>query len=309
MKFTLNCPHLDAAETIFTQRALEHIRAKTYDIKYAQLRGRTLIPVDNSVSPAAETITYQQFNSVGMAQIISNYSTRLPRSDVFMKEFTVRVRSIGNAYGYNIQEVRAAQLAKQDLPARKATAARQAYEQKIDKIAQLGDTDYGLLGLLNQPNTTLYTVPNGAGGSALWTSKTPDEILADLNGIVNKIIKDTQEVEAPDVLVLPTDQLALIKQKARSTTSDVTIAQFFLNNQEHIKQLVSWAPLATAGAGSTARMVAYRRSEEALQLVIPQEFEQLAPYTSELEIVTPCHGRCAGVVVYYPLSIAYGDGI
>lgn len=308
--FKVNCPHLDASETVFVQRQLEQVRSQTYDVKFPALKGRQLVPIDNSISPGAETVTYRQFTPVGMAIILSNYSQRLPRVDVFVKEFTSRIRGLGDAYGFSIQEIRAAQFAGVPLEQRKANAARQAYEQKIDKIIQFGDSDYGLLGFINQPNVSAYTVPNNAGNtSALWVDKTADEILLDLNGIEQQIIENTQEVEAPDTLLLPTAQYALINTKPRSTTSDTTIAQFFLRNSPNIKQIVPWVALKGAGAGGSDRMMAYRRSPDVVQAIESQPFEQLAPQTEGLEIITNCHGRCGGVAVYYPLAICVGDGI
>lgn len=309
MAFKVNCPHLDASETAFTQRSLEQIRANTYDVKFPVLKGRQLIPVDTSISPGAETVTYRQYTPVGMAIIISNYSQRLPRSDVFVKEFTSRIRGIGTAYGFSIQEIRAAQFAGVPLEQRKANAARQAYETTFDQILRTGDSTYGLLGFVNQPNVSVYTVPNGAATTATWATKTADEILADLNGIEQKIVDNTKEVEAPDTILVPPNQYALINTKPRSTTSDTTIAQFFLKNSPNVKQIVSWSALKGAGTGGTDRMIAYRRSPDVLQAIEPQPFEQLAPQTEGLEIITNCHGRCGGVVVYYPLAICVGDGI
>lgn len=309
MAFVFSSPHFDASETVFVQRQLEQVRAQTYDVKYPALKGRQFVPVDTSISPGAETVTYRQYTNVGMAIILSNYSQRLPRADVFVKEFTSRIRGIGNSYGFSIQEMRAAQYAGVPLEQRKANAARQAYELKFDQIVQTGDSTYGLLGFINQPNVSVYTVPNGVSGTATWATKTADEILADLNGIEQKIVDNTKEVEAPDTILLPPAQYALIHTKPRSSTSDTTIAEFFLKNSANVKQFATWSALKTAGSGGSDRMIAYRRSPDVLQAIEPQPFEQLAPQTEGLEIVTHCHGRSGGVVVYYPLAICFGDGI
>jgi hypothetical protein len=50
----------DSKFTSALERQLEFIKAQTYDIVYPELKARTLIPVDNSVDPGAETITYRQ---------------------------------------------------------------------------------------------------------------------------------------------------------------------------------------------------------------------------------------------------------
>jgi hypothetical protein len=299
----------DVGESVFFARQLEAIRPKTYDLKLVNLLSRQLIPVDNSVGNGIDVITFRQYTPVGMAKIISDYATDFPRADVFGQEFSSPVRSIGAAYGYNIQEIRKAMQAGVDLEQRRANAARRFVEEKIDTVGRVGDSQSGLLGLLNQANTTAFTVPNGALGTATWVTKTADEILADLNGIANGIVSSTKHVEIPDTIVLPGAQHALISTKPRSTVSDTTILEFFLKTSPWIKRVLPWDQLTGAGAAGKDRMVCYRIDPDALQLVIPQEFEQFPPQAEGMEFKTHCHARCGGVIVYYPLSISYGDGI
>ena len=46
----------DGAESMFIERQLESVRAKVYEVLYATLQARMLIPVDNSDDPGAESI-------------------------------------------------------------------------------------------------------------------------------------------------------------------------------------------------------------------------------------------------------------
>lgn len=301
--------NMDASESAFLSRELEHIRAKAYDKKYPELLARSFIPVDNSVPSGAQTVTYKQYDQVGIAKIISDYADDLPRADVFGNEFTSRIKGIGTSYGYSIQEVRAAQMAGTPLQQMKANAARRSAEVRIDQIAQTGDASHGLLGFLNQPNASVYTIPLGVAGFQAWTTKTPDEIVADLNGIANFIYASTNGVEVPDTIILPLEQYTLIATKRMGDGSDTTILDFFLEASPFIQTVAPWYAVNGAGAAGADRMVCYKRDPDALQLIISQEFEQLPPQAKNLEVVTPCHARCGGVVCYYPLTVAYGDGI
>lgn len=301
--------HMDASESAFTSRQLEVIRARTYDIKLPPLKARSFLPVDNSVSPGAETVTYGQYEQFGLARVLKSYAEDLPRADVKKVEFTSKIRGLGAAYGYSIQEIRAAMFAGVSLDQKKATATRRAIEEQIDTIARTGLSSHGLNGFINAANVSTYTVPNGAGGSALFKNKTPDEVVKDLNGIANGIVSSTKEIEIPDTLLLPIEQYTDIATRRMGDGSNVTILQYFLTASPYVKQVAPWSALKAAGAGATDRMICYRRDPDVLQLVIPQEFEQLAPQQQMLEIVTPCHARCGGVVVYYPLAISTGDGI
>lgn len=301
--------HLDASESVIATKALEEVRSATYDIKYPELMGREFAPVDSSLNPGTEVVTYHQYDSYGVAKIISNYADDLPRADVSVKEFSSRVRSLGASYGYSIQDLRAASMAKVNLPQRKADAGRRSIEEGIDRIVRNGDTTNGLLGLLNQPNAIVYTIPLGVSGFADWPRKTPDEVIADMNGPQNFMYDTTNGVEIADTMILPLDAYAHIASRRMGDGSDTTILEFFLENSAFVKTVAPWYPLKNAGVSGAKRMLTYRRNPNAVQLVIPQDFEQFPPQAKNLELVTPCHARCGGVVLYYPLSMAYADGI
>ena len=115
----------DANESVFFARQLEYVKAKTYDIKRAPLNAMRLFPVSTETPEGATTITYRQYDGVGMAKIVANYANDLPRADVTGKEFTSPIRSIADAYGYNTQEIRSAMFAGVPLNAKKATQAGQ----------------------------------------------------------------------------------------------------------------------------------------------------------------------------------------
>lgn len=302
--------NMDAAESVFAVRALEAVKAKAYDIKYPQFLARSLIPTASDVDPAAKVVTYRQYDQFGLAKIISGYSDDLPRADVSGKEYTSPVRPIATSYGYNIYEIRHARKEGIDLEQKKANAARRAFEERIESIAFTGDSTYGLLGLSNQTNATIFTVPNNeADDSSNWADKSADEILADLFGIGDYVISQTRGAEKPDTMLLPQAQYSLAARTLLTSTGTDTVLDFFIRTNKNIKTVEVWDLLKGAGSASTDRMLVYPRNTDALELIIPQDFEQLDGQPRNLEVVVPCHGTCGGVLVYYPLAVAYGDGI
>lgn len=301
---------LDADESIFFSRELEAVKSRSYDVEYPELKARRLIPVDTEANAGARSIVYQQYDQVGMAKIIANYADDAPRADVKGKEFTVAVKDLGASYGYNLKEVRAARMAGKPLEQRRANAARRAVLQKENNIAFFGDAETGLRGLLNHPNILEYTLPNdGSGSSKLWSSKTADQILRDMNNTANNIVEQTKGVETPDTLLLPVNQYTFIASTPRSSTSDTTILEYFLRNNPFINN-VEWVnELDSAGAGGVDRMVAYKRSPDKVTLDVPSDFEQLPPQERNFEFVVPCTSSLAGVILYYPLSVCFADGL
>jgi hypothetical protein len=300
---------LDANETAFFTRELESIKAKTYDIKYPELKARRLFPVSFEAGPGAESIVYQQFDQIGMAKLIASYADDLPRADVVGREFTARVKSIGASFGYNIQEIRAAVKAGRPLQARKASAAKRAVSYLENKVAFFGDSATGLVGFLSHPNVTKTNAPNGVSGTATWATKTPDEILKDMNDAANGIVTISKGMEIPDTMILPMAQYNYIKSTARSANSDKTILQYFLENNGYIKTVEWVSELLGAGASGKDCLVCYRKDPDALTLEIPQDFEQFPEEQRGLEYIVACHQRIGGVIVYYPLSVNILSGI
>jgi hypothetical protein len=301
---------LDAGDlNVFFARQLEHIEGETYDVQYPELIGKTLVPVNSRVGRGKKIYTYRQFDKVGVAKLLASYAEDLPRVDVRGREFSVRIEGYGASFGYSIQDIRAAAEENVPLDAMKAEAARQVIETTLDKIAAIGDTDTGAVGLLNIANATRVALPNGAGGKASWGKKTTLEILADLNALANKSYNLTYGIERAGTMVLPLDAFTLISTTPMSATiPNESILAVFLKNQQFVKEVVPWYRCTNAGLGGTLdRIVVYKKDPKKLEFIEPQPFEIFPPEAKNLEFVSPCHARTAGVVCRYPLSVTYGD--
>ena len=296
--------NLDDGESVFFARELESIKTRLYDVMYPEFKARMFCPVDDSAGPGAEAITYYQYDKVGMAKIIGDYSDDLPAADATGQKFTSPVESIGNSFRYNRQEVEASAMAGRPLRVMKAMAARRAHEQKVDEICAFGDPTTGLRGMLNHAN-----VPVGNAVNGNWTSATPsDDVLADLNEGVETMISSTNSVESPDTLVLSPSRFTFLAQ-TRLTDQNTTLLEFFLRTNPWIRNVDHWYRLESAGVGGTQRMLFYRRDPSVLTLEIPKEFTQLPVQERNLAFVVPCHSRIGGVIVYRPLAMLYRDGI
>lgn len=300
----------DANESIFFARQLEHVKSQTYDIKYPALSALNLFPIDTSAGAGSKTITYRQYDTVGMAKVIANYANDLPRADVVAKEFTSNIRGIGDSYGYDVQEIRYANQTGTSLEARKAAAARRAHDQKINALAWAGDADHGLPGFLTNANIPGYTIPaDGTGTSKLFSTKTADLIIRDVNGIINQVLTQSKGVHAANELWLPIAQYALISSMPRSTGSDQTVLQFLQANNPG----VTFKPVLeldnAMSSGTLDTMVAIENTIDNIQLNIPMPFMQHAPQQKGLAFEVPCESRFGGVTITYPLAMAMADSI
>jgi hypothetical protein len=299
---------LDAGETAFFARQLEYIKSRTYDTKYKNLKAKMLLPVSSEAPAGADYIIWYSFSKAGQAKIIADYANDFPRVDVYATENQSKIKSLGDSYGYAIKEIRRAQMTGLDLNTRRANTARRAIEELIDNLAWNGDADFNIQGFLDYPGITEYTVPNGASTSPLWSTKTPDEIIKDLSGMKTAVSVPTNGREEIDTILLPRAQYNLIKDTRMTDGNTKTIFTFFMDNNPGITIEVL-DELAGAGAGATDRMMGYVRDPNNVTLELPQPFEQLEADKKGMEYVIPCHAEHGGVIVYYPQSVVFGDGI
>lgn len=301
---------LDSEESVFFGRQLESVKAKTYDILFPEYKALTLIPMSSEADPGAETIKYEQYEDVGIAQLLASYSDDVPRADVKGREVRSPVKPLASSYAYNLQEIRAAKMAGKPLVQKKANAAKRAIDYKQNLIGFFGDSATGLLGLINNPNIGEYVVPaDGSGSSKLWSTKTADLILRDMNGVSDQIFTVTKGVHQANTLLLPLAAYTIAATTMMGTSALETVLSFFLKTNPFVKEVTWLNELKGAGATTTDRMLAYMKSPDVLTLEITQPFEQLPVQEEGFEFVTYVHQRTGGVIVYYPLAICFGDGI
>jgi len=299
---------LDAAQTLFFKRELEHIIPELFEFEHARINARKIFPIDRSAGPAAEVITFRQITKTGVAKIISDYADDIPNVNVFGEEFTGKVRSLAVGAKWSVQEIRAATMAGRPLDRQQAEAARETMMRKENAIAFQGDAKHGLVGLFTDPNIPTATVVDPGGGTE-WVNKTAEQILTDMNSCANSIVETTGDVEVPNTLLMPTEQYNLISTTNAGMGTDTTVLTYFLNNQPYIKEVMNIRELDEAGTADADVMVAYDRNASKLRMNIPLDLEQFAPQEKGLCISVPYHMRVGGLTVTKPHSLNICEGI
>ena len=306
------------AASVFFARELDFVKSQSYDVEYPEFTALSLFPMSSEVDPGAETVTYYSYDKTGLAKIISNYATDLPRADVKGKPTTAIIKSLGDSYGYSIQEMRASRMAGKSLDTRKAESARYQIDYLNNKIAWNGDAETGLKGVLSTDNDVpLYTVANGAKGTTSWADKTEDEILADITGMLKQMATVTKKVEKPDTLALSSDAYIEIQNKRIEGTA-TTVLKYIQDNIPDIKQIVSCPeldadsvetnPYAAASDGKAVALL-FKNDSRKLSIENPLPFMQYPIQTQGLEVVVPCEARTAGAMIYYPMSLLIAVGV
>lgn len=310
----------DANETAAMARELEYVFAEVYRQEFPDLVGRSLIPVKTGVPSGAEAHTFTEVKAYGKASIVHNYATDFPSTEVQGTQYSQMIRSLGGSYQYSVQDVRAAQLTKINMPTEKAIANRDQMERLLDGLVLTGDTNSNLIGL-NSPSLVANfnaVAKKTAGttwlaGAVASPTTIAAEILADVRALFSAIPVATLNKHRANTLVVDTATYNFLAFTERgfgsnSLSDSTTLLQYLLSNVPGLQQIVCWPRLDAAGAGGKSRIFAMDRNPNVIYQVLPQDFEQFPPQARGLAFIINCHMRWGGVVCPYPKAIAYMDG-
>lgn len=285
--------------SLFFARQLDYVKATVYARKFPAMNADTLVPDSTDMPEWAETITTYSYDQVGMAKIIANYADDLPRSDVRGTLRMVGVKTLGDSYGYNINEITASRATGAGLDVRKADAARRAVDLKIATIKMVGDPDYGLYGLFTFPGfpETILPFPGP------WDVLTGDQIYANLNALSYSYMNQARGTHSANLLALAPTAFFSAQTKffGAPTTAPITAMDLWKSQNPGITVA---NVIECQGASPTGQDVAllYENNVANFSHEFVMAFKQLPPEARNLEFVINCMARSGGVNVYYPLA-------
>lgn len=179
-------------------------------------------------------------------------------------------------------------------------------------MVYLGDAANGVKGLVNQTSVTAVVVANGASASPLWTSKTDDEILQDLNTQLTAAWAATGYKIMPSRVGLPPAKFAyLISRKIAN--GSMSIAKFLSENSIAMSQngrpleLVPMRELIGAGTAGADRMMFYTKDRKNLRFPMSPTASTAVQYR-DLFQRTIYYLRMGVVELLRPETVRYADG-
>ena len=316
-------------EGVFFMRQLEYIQAQSYDVLYPELKGRGMFALNTEGGEGIQTITYRSYDKRGETAIIAGKATDLPRGDISGKEYSISVRTLGNAFGYSRQEIASAKVTGMPLEARKAEATRRSYEEKVNQIIFFGSPENNLHGFYDGPagapclTATKTDVAAGVSTTKAWATKTPDEIISDLNTGLTKMFVDTKQLFRPDKLVMSVASKKILETTPRSLQSDMSIMNWFLANNSFIhsrdqivdvNEVAGIYPATAAGVfdstgQSSEGFTVVASGEDNMRVREPFPYMHLPVQLKGLEFEINCYGRFAGVEMIRPAAVQHWMGI
>ena len=287
---------------LFFKRQLEFISPEVLRKRLPPLNGMRMVAVRTDVPVGPETYTFRMYEPLGVAKFISDYADDLPSVDVAAKEETFKIHEIGASYQYSMGEIEAARYANTNLDLEKAMAARRAIDERINQLIWYGDAAHGLHGFTNYPY-----IPREALAEPLdATASDNDAILNTMNTFCNAVHNESNQTERATRLIMPQTQFSYIANTRLSAASDTTILQYFLSNQQWVKEVLPANELAGAGYGGEDLMIAYDPDPRVVKFVLPRPFTQKPAQERNLAMVINCHSRVGGVCSQYPRAARIG---
>lgn len=306
----------DQVGLAFLTPQLHRIEAEVYMTRYPSFDITPFMPVvsDGDMWDVG-TLVYSMDN-VGSAEFIGGGAFDVPYASTTMSQATRNFHLAAIGYEWNTQEMQRAAKLGRSLSADKAQAAVMAADRFVYGIAMTGrnargEDEKGWTGFTNMAGVTSAQVAaDGTGSSRLWTSKTPDQILRDINAALTAVETGTSETSIADTLVLPTSAYNYIATTPRATGSDMTVLSYLRANNVYGPNLtiLKSRALETAGTGSTTRLVAYERSPQVLRFLLPGP-HQFLPAFQKSSLVYEVAGimNVGGLDLRLPKAVIYRD--
>lgn len=300
----------------FLTPQLHRIETEVYQRKYPSFDFSNFMFVDTSGDMWDVGTVFYSMDSAGRAEFLNGKSFDMPYADNQMAQHTHGFHLAGIGYEWSTQELERAAKLGRALGSDKAMAADQSAQAFLYSIATTGKTpgaaasEKNWTGLFNNASAPSAQVANdGTGPSRLWSAKTPDLILRDINEAINAVESGTGETHVANTLILPTSRYNYIAN-ARVTDTNSTVLSFLQANNSAGEALTikKSRSLETAGTGNSTRMVAYDNSREVVRFHLPGPHEFLAPFQkSSMTYEVGGIMNVGGTEVRLPKAIVYRD--
>lgn len=195
---------------------------------------------------------------------------------------------------------------------------RMSFDKHQDENIYVGLEEYGTTGLINNPDATASTVADGASGNGNWVTKTPAEILKDVNTALTATWAQAgyDMAAIPNHILIPYEEYTYILNTPVSDLATKSIMDYIMENNIANKNGGDLFIGATAwckgvGTGDTDRMVVYVNHERYAKAdeLVPLSRIMSAPNVANVCYDTAYMANLSEAQILYPQTITYWDQI
>ena len=192
------------------------------------------------------------------------------------------------------------------------------FNKLLDRNVYVGISKSGTFGLVNQPGVSASLVDQGASLSTLWSTKTPSEILNDINLLIEETWAQSEydlTGMCNQILIDPINYTYIATQLVSLAGTQSILSYLEANNiaAKQGRPLKIFPSRWCMGAGVNAlnRMVGYVNAENRvhMDLTVPLSRVMTAPNVQSASYETLYAAQIGQIKVLYYQCIKYKDGI
>lgn len=297
----------------------QNIEREVYRMRYPEFNYASLLSVVTEGSAWATGTTFFTLDTVGTTEWIGNEANDAPYTDLVRGTGEHAFHTRAGAYRWSLPELNLANLLGLSLPSEKAEGVRKIMERFLFDLAVVGNAEKNMKGLINQTGVPAGDVPaDGAGGATWWASKTPDQILRDINNGIMSVRAATNTTITPNRMLVPEAVFADIATRRISAGGDgtMTVLDFLMTKNAYtamtglpftVRPLLE---LNAADPGGDGRAVIYENSRDVARFHLPLPFMFLPMFQkNSMQWEQVGIARTGGTEVRIPKGMVYLDGV
>jgi len=298
----------------FVTNNLQAIQAQVEETLYLDFRLNELIPIVTNVPEGATTYSYRVTDKAGQGSFIENNGTNASGAGISARNVPYSIEYAGIVAKWSIEDLRRAAFTGIPLDSETIDAAATGAMDHIEKVGLVGDAARNFVGLTN-----LSGIPTSTA-AANWSTLSAEALVKVIQAEITAVIKSTNEIVGRVIkkgltIYLPIDQFALVTETNIAADANKTVWDFvsqyntwtqMTGQKPMIKQV---AELATAGAGSTARLLVGFNDVKVMEMAIPMMPRVITTINHGYTVDAPLEYKVSGLNVKRPGTMRYVDDI
>jgi hypothetical protein len=221
---------------------------------------------------------------------------------------------------YTIPELESSIKLGRPIDLQKVEGLQLKHQMDIDEMVYVGDSFLGATGLFNHAGITTTTASVGGLGTTTWATKTPTEILADVNALLTNTWAASGYAVIPDRLLLPPAQYGQLLSQTVSAAGNQSVLKFLEENNLAAQRggrleiyPSKWAIGMGVGGtpqtlGTVDRALAYSKDPRRVRYPLTPIQKTPVQYQG-IYYVTVFYCKLGVVEFIYPSTFAFLDGV
>lgn len=308
----------------FVTSNFEYVDDNELEVLYPSILYPTLLPdgaIKAGMAEGGDIFSIPFVDKRGVGDVRASGSNNIPQVGATLSKISVNVRYGSVGASIDLQDLQRSDFSRSggryglDIISQLNGAMEIASERHIERTVWFGDAQYNSVGYINDPNIPQSVAAVGGSGFTEWSTKTPDEIIADIATGIIDVRVNSRTVFTPTTIYLPSEQFTNISYtKGGTRANDETITNYLMKNGFAAN---TWGQLkfedvrylAGAGVAGSDRMVIVTALPNNYLMAMPIPYRVIEPIQILYQKYLLGEYQFSGLKIMQPIAFAYVDGI